>query len=165
MLGFLTVGLVVFVLVWFQPQQAFLNKTVNESVPAGGSAPSAGSGGATATPGAGQTTVFASGRFRSLEHDTTGRASLVKLADGSVLLRIENLVTLNGPDLHLYLSEVRASDDARAYGERFVDLGKLKGNRGNQNYPVPSGVDVSKYRSAVIWCKRFTVGFGVASLS
>src|SRR6266545_4802355 len=77
----------------------------------------------------------------------------------------ECLDTLNGPDLHVYLSEVPAGGDARAYGERFVDLGKLKGNKGNQNYRLPVNVDLSRYRSAVIWCKRFTVGFGVAPLS
>ena len=65
----------------------------------------------------------------------------------------------------MYLSEVPAGGDAGAYGKRFVDLGKLKGNKGNQNYRLPDNVDVSRYRSAVIWCKRFTVGFGVASLS
>ncbi len=46
-----------------------------------------------------------------------------------------------------------------------MDVGKLKGNRGNQNYRLPPNVDFSRYRSAVIWCKRFTVGFGVAPLS
>jgi hypothetical protein len=45
-----------------------------------------------------------------------------------------------------------------------VDLGKLKGNKGNQNYTLPADLDLSRYRSAVIWCKRFAVGFGVAPL-
>src|SRR5207249_4841088 len=107
-------------------------------------------------------TVLASGGFRSLEHQTTGRAVLIRLSDGRRYLRFENLNTSNGPDLHVYLSEVPAGPDLHAYGERSVDLGKLKGNIGNQNYLLPGGVDLSKYRSAVIWCKRFAVGFGVA---
>ena len=143
--GVLAVALVVFVLVWFQPQKIFLNTSVNE------------------TPAA-QGRSLATGEFRSLEHGTTGTAAIVELPDGSHILRFEDLDTLNGPDLHVYLSRVAASDDASAYGEGFVDLGKLKGNKGNQNYEIPPGTDLTQFRSVVIWCKRFTVGFGVAPL-
>lgn len=160
----LTAGLVVFVLVWFQPQQALLNTTVNEGLPGRGLAASAGAEGSSPQLGAEQT-ILATGGFRSLEHHTSGQALLVRVADGTVILRFESLDTLNGPDLHVYLSEMPAGGNARAYGQRFVDLGKLKGNKGNQNYRVPSDVDVSRYRSAVIWCKRFAVGFGVAPLT
>jgi hypothetical protein len=161
----LLVGLVVFVLVWFQPQQAFLNTTVQEALPSARAAAPPSPGGPTASPRSAESTVLAGGRFRSLEHETTGRAQLVRLADGRVLLRFEDLDTLNGPDLRVYLSEVPAGGDAHAYGEDFVDLGQLKGNKGNQNYAIPKGVDVTRFKSAVIWCRRFTVGFGVAPLT
>src|SRR6266508_1256413 len=145
-----------------------------ESGPNMGLGPASGGGGMVATPadpstgttppGAGQATVLASGEFRSLEPGTSGRAVVLELADGSRVLRFEALDTSNGPDLHVYLSEVAAGDDARGHGEGFVDLGKLKGNKGNQNYAIPTEVDLARYRSAVIWCKRFAVGFGVAPL-
>lgn len=165
------VVLVVFILVWFQPQQALLNRTVSETLPAGRPSasvgqPSASTGPRVSAPGPGSAqAILAGGRFRSLEHNTTGRALLVRLPDGRVFLRLERLDTLNGPDLHVYLSVVNAGGDARAYGENFLDLGKLKGNKGNQNYRVPANVDLSRFRSAVIWCKRFAVGFGVAPLA
>jgi hypothetical protein len=161
----LAVGFIVFVTVWFQPQQALLNTTVQETLPPAGSPPSPSVRGSAPTPGTGQSSVLASGTFRSLEHDTTGQAMLVMLADGRVFLRFEDLDTLNGPDLRVYLSEVPAGGDAHAYGEDFVDLGQLKGNKGNQNYLVPDDVDLTRFKSAVIWCRRFTVGFGVAPLS
>ncbi len=164
LLGALAVAAVVFVLVWFQPQKYFLNTTVNEAAPRGIVANPADPSTGTTPPGAGQATVLASGEFRSLEHGTSGRAVVLELADGSRVLRFEALDTSNGPDLHVYLSEVAAGDDARGYGEGFVDLGKLKGNKGNQNYAIPTEVDLSRYSSAVIWCKRFAVGFGVAPL-
>jgi len=53
----------------------------------------------------------------------------------------------------------RGTDDA------FVDLGGLKGNLGSSNYLIPAGTDLSGFRSAVIWCRRFSVGFGVAPLN
>jgi hypothetical protein len=171
----LAVGLVVFVLYWFQPQKLFLDQRVNEAVPT--AAPpaaidqtqepgSTGTGTETrvVTPAAAEPITLASGQFRRLEHETTGRALVVELAGGGRILRFDDLETSNGPDLHVYLSEVPASDDWYAYGERFVSLGKLKGNIGDQNYEIPAELDLSKFKSAVIWCKRFSVGFGVAPL-
>lgn len=108
--------------------------------------------------------ILAEGAFQSLEHATSGTAQVLELEDGSRFLRFEDLDTSNGPDLRVYLSEIPASDDWHAYGERFVDLGALKGNRGDQNYEIPEGTDLSHYESGVIWCRRFTVGFGVAPL-
>jgi hypothetical protein len=168
----ITVGLILFVLVWFQPQKLFLDQRVDETLP-GAPAGSTDVEGAPAERPAStgqapasepELVTLASGPFQSLEHATGGRALILEEADGTRFLRFEDLETSNGPDLHVYLSEVPASDDWYAYGERFVDLGKLKGNIGDQNYEIPAGVNLSKYRSAVIWCKRFSVGFAVAPL-
>lgn len=103
--------------------------------------------------------------FRSLEHTTTGQAIVTEFPDGRRILRFEHFETSNGPDLRVYLS-VGSSDAAfgKEYGEDFVELGRLKGNLGNQNYEIPAGTDLSKYRNAVVWCARFSVGFGVATL-
>jgi hypothetical protein len=46
----------------------------------------------------------------------------------------------------------------------FVSLGALKGNQGDQNYDLPSGIDLQKYRAVTIWCRRFGVNFGTAPL-
>jgi Electron transfer DM13 len=159
-------GLIIFVLVWFQPQKLFLNTTVNESVPgtvqtapAGETGPSAAADGS--PPGV---QVLSSGSFRSLEHATTGKAIVLHGPGGSPILRLEHLSTSNGPDLRVYLSHVPASGDLHAYRTGFIDLGALKGNRGSQNYAIPAGTDLPAFKSAVIWCRRFAVGFGVAPL-
>jgi hypothetical protein len=44
-----------------------------------------------------------------------------------------------------------------------VDLGGLKGNRGDQQYEIPSGVTVTG-RTIVIWCRAFSAPFGSATL-
>jgi len=58
---------------------------------------------------------------------------------------------------------------ARATGSwrnaRFIDLGSIKGNIGDQNYTLGSDADLSKYRAVSVWCKRFSVNFGAAPLS
>jgi hypothetical protein len=88
------------------------------------------------------------------------------LANGSHLLRFENFRTTNGPDLVVYLAAHAAPASAGDVTEAgFLGLGKLKGNVGNQNYRIPANVDVSAYRSAVIWCELFGVLFSPASLT
>ncbi|MDH3497546.1 MAG: DM13 domain-containing protein, partial [Gemmatimonadota bacterium] len=47
----------------------------------------------------------------------------------------------------------------------FVGLGGLKGNVGDQNYDIPAGTDLTRYRTVTIWCRRFSVNFGSAPLS
>ena len=84
---------------------------------------------------------------------------ILTLADGSRLLRIEDLDTSNGPDVKVVLSP-----DPDGYADGAISLGTLKGNKGSQNYAIPNDVDVATFRSVVIWCKRFVVDFGVAPL-
>lgn len=156
-------GLVAFILFWFQPQKLFIEQNVNEAAPQVAASPASSADGGNTPPR--EAVTVAQGTFQSLEHETTGTAQIIELDNGELFLRFEDLETSNGPDLRVYLSEVPASDDWYAYGERFIDLGGLKGNRGSQNYEIPAGTDLSKYKSAVIWCRRFTVGFGVAGLS
>lgn len=153
--AFVLVALFVFAIAWFEPHKLFIDQRVDEGIPGA----AAGAPAAAAEP-----RILAGGDFRSLEHATTGRAVILEVPDGRRFLRFEGLDTSNGPDLRVYLSEIPAGDDWYVYGERFVDLGALKGNVGSQNYRIPDGVDLSRFESAVIWCRRFSVGFGVAPL-
>jgi hypothetical protein len=138
------------VLVVFQPQLRFSDTTVREPPPA-----------ATLLPG---TVAVRSGALRGLDYRASGRAVLLPLVDGSHVLRLEDLDVDNGPDLHVYLATAPADSRASAFARDRVDLGRLRGNRGDQNYPVPRGVDTAAFRSAVIWCPRFSVGWAVAPL-
>ena len=91
-------------------------------------------------------------------HKAEGIAKVINLADGRTFLRLENLKTTNGPDLYVYLSVGKDALD-------IVNLGRLKGNIGNQNYEIPAGADLSKYNTVLIWCKAFSTLFGSAKLS
>jgi hypothetical protein len=169
-------GLIVVVLAWFQPQKLFLDQKVDEAVPTAAPAHSSAAPRAPTDPASTSTAVasatpaprqevLASGGFRSLEHHSTGVARLLRVADGSLFLRFEGLDTSNGPDLVVYLSAREANGDLHGWDQgEFVDLGSLKGNVGDQNYLLPAGTDPARYRSAVIWCRRFKVGFAVAPL-
>jgi hypothetical protein len=176
-------ALLSFGLYWFAPWNLFIDKKVQESVPTvaaspvvsdaptpaatpGSPAPNT-SGHASPTSPAGSTApvVVAQGEFQSLEHSTSGRALILQLADGSRYLRLEDLNTSNGPDLRVWITDQPASSDWHVWDDgAYVDLGALKGNIGDQNYLIPADVDLGTYRTAVIWCRRFKVGFGVAPL-
>jgi len=175
------IALIGFVLYWFEPQALLIDKRIDEDLPttssevqtdtddetstdeSGGADGEKGDGG-NANETAPEPQVIARGTLRGINHSANGAALLVKLADGSHILRFEDLAAENGPDLRVYLSAAPATSDGPAFNDDYVELGELKGNVGNQNYLIPGDVNLDKYRSAVIWCKRFEVGFAVAGL-
>ena len=88
------------------------------------------------------------------------------MADGSYLLRLEDFNVTNGPDLRIMLSDHADPMSKSAFQDsNYVELDKLKGNIGNQNYPIPADVDALSYSSVVIYCKPFHVLFSVAPLT
>jgi len=135
----------------FRPERLVLNRRVDEAMPVV-------RGGSAAQP-------VESGTFYSVVHPTNGTATVYQMEDGSRILRLTSFRTSNGPDVHVYMV---ASDDAKdaATVEKagFVDLGLIKGNIGDQNYTLAGDLDLAKYRAVSIWCKRFSVNFGAATL-
>lgn len=107
-------------------------------------------------------TIALSGTFKDADsfHRGSGKATLYILSDGKRVLRFEDFTVTNGPALSVYL--VRSVDGNVDSG--FLDIGKLKGNRGNQNYEIPADTDLSAYHSVIIWCVPFSVTFAIALL-
>ena len=90
-------------------------------------------------------------------HDAQGIAKVIPIEGGGKVLRLEDLVVTNGPDLYVYLSTDKSASD-------FVNLDRLKANIGNQNYQIPEGTDLTKYDTGLSWCKAFSVLVGSAEL-
>ena len=135
----------------FRPERLFVNHRVNESFPAGEDAASA--------------QVVASGTFSGVMHATVGAAIVYRLGDGHRILRFTNFRTSNGPDVHVYLVAANdAKDNATVKRADVIDMGTIKGNIGDQNYALRADLDLSKYRTVSIWCKRFAVNFGASPL-
>ena len=159
----------------FEPWRLFTSSEIDEPVPTAGvaAAPSATSA-PSERPVAGtpfpapppRDRVLSSGAFVPAEHATGGRARVLRLADGRRFLRLESLATSDGPDLHVWLSDQPSGGDWGSYDDgRYVRLGELKATNGNQNYVVPDAVDLAGLTTVVIWCDRFDVAFGTASLA
>ena len=111
--------------------------------------------------------AFKEGQFRDIDatHKGSGKAVILKNTDGSNILRLSDFTVTNGPNLVVYLVEgknVKTSDDVTS--SKWVSLGRLKGNVGDQNYFIPSEAGLDKYNSVVIWCEQFGVLFSSADL-
>ncbi|HET7107526.1 MAG TPA: DM13 domain-containing protein [Candidatus Acidoferrum sp.] len=148
------VGIPVLVGAWwvFRPEKLFVNQRVNEAAP---------------TALAAEPEALYTGRLEGKVHQTSGRATIYKSADGKQFLRLTDFTTSNGPDVHVLL--VRSNE--KAFGQEIVkgdldgvELGALKGNQGDQNYDLPTGLDLNQYQAVTIYCQRFHAIFGVAKL-
>jgi len=160
---------------WYLGSPLFLSSTVDEPGPVAGASPSPAaspadgpSAPASGTPASAGPTIPATpaplsltGTFQGADefHFGRGTATLVEVAPGSYVVRLEGFEVRNGPDLFVYLSP-----SAEGYAEGAIELGALKADKGNQNYEVPAGVSVAGAMSVVIWCRQFAVQFAAAPL-
>ena len=111
--------------------------------------------------------AVASGQFRDGDsfHKGSGAVTLYRLPTGEGLVRFEGLNVTNGPDLRVLVT-VHPDPMTRAdvHDADYTEIGKLKGNKGDQNYDVPADLDLASIRSIVIYCAPFQVVFSVAPL-
>ena len=136
----------------FRPERLVVNRRVDEAMPT--------------AQGESSPKPLVSGRFYSILHPTEGTATIYQMGDGSRVLRLASFSTSNGPDVHVYMVAANNAKDAATVEKAgFVDLGVIKGNIGDQNYALGSDLDLAKYRAVSIWCKRFSVNFGAATLT
>ena len=155
----LAVGAVV-----FQPWLIFVDTEIDDAIPVAVTP-------ATSAPGqpppAGPV-VISRGSLISHEHSTSGTVSIIEQPDGSRVLAIEDLDTTTGPDVHVWLSQGDVVEGfagwRTAAGVPHVDLGMIKGNKGNQVYEIPADVELGGYPSVFLWCVKFSVSFGAAEM-
>jgi electron transfer DM13 len=139
-------------LIWYLGFPLFIRTTLVEALPSA-AVPSAASSAAFAP--AAEPIAIASGELGRVDalHNGTGRVSLLRTGSSTVL-RFEGVAITNAPDVHVYLS--------RETGGKWTDatsvyLGPLKATNGSFNYTVPADVDLGPIRSAVVWCRQFSV--------
>lgn len=163
-------------LYWFQPWKLVTDTEVDDALAvvatATPAAPATAASSSTAGPADEPATgpaVVRTGAFVTHEHDTSGTARIIRTPDGRHRLELVDLATSNGPDLRIWLTDQPVRDGVagwRVFDDgRWVELGRLKGNRGDQVYEIPADVDLADLTSVSVWCKRFSVSFGAAPLT
>ncbi len=109
-----------------------------------------------ASANAGETVSKGSFEGRS-DHITTGNVEIVKAHDGSYKVILADNFSLDG-----------APDPKIAFGKDGVDKGTifapLKNKTGKQEYIVPASINPANFNEIYIWCEKFSVPLGVASL-
>lgn len=145
--------LIVVPIAWYLLSPLFIDNVVSEDLPAN----SGNTENSQGTLSESQIELY-SGSFVDADafHKTFGTAKVLEI-DGDRYLRFENFEATNGPDLKVYLSTDKGATD-------YVSLGDLKGNIGDQNYILPSNLDLEENSNVLIWCERFSVLFGSAKL-
>lgn len=152
---------------WWTVSPLFLTTTADERTreatvevttgPLSTAAPA--TGGASAAPAA---RLVGRGDLQRVDdvHQGKGPVVLFEL-EGKHVVRFENVMIQNGPDLHVYLARGMSG----AYdGSRDLYLGALKATNGTFTYDLPAGTNVADYKSVVVWCRAFSVLFTWADL-
>ena len=103
------------------------------------------------------------GRFYGIDHSAEGSATVYE-QNGAYVLRFEDDTDIqNGPDLYVWV--LPTEDYPEGGPTEYIDLGKIKGNVGGQNYQLPAEFDPTVHRTVLIWCLRFSVPFAAAPLA
>jgi hypothetical protein len=100
------------------------------------------------------------GSFVSGEHTTKGTARTIRLANGRRVLTLTGFETDAGPDLRVRIVPGDSTDGGAGTA---IDLGALKGNKGDQQYDLPKDLEPRNH-TVVIWCRAFSALFGSAEL-
>jgi hypothetical protein len=164
---------------WYLASPLFLSSSIDEPAPVVATAPSptpspsptpaatTAQGTASPAPSLAATPtppplIAFAGTFQGADefHFGRGTARLIETAPGQFIVRLEGFEVRNGPDLYVYLSP-----SAEGYAKGALEIGRLKADKGNQNYELAPGADVSSAASVVIWCKQFSVLFATAPLA
>ena len=80
-------------------------------------------------------------------------------------VQLNQFSTTKAPDLKIFLSPLPVSqlnDKNATQGAKLV--AKLKSPKGTQSYALPKGIDLTKYKSIIIHCEKFSKLWGAASL-
>lgn len=120
---------------------------------------------ATATPNKAPG-VLAFGNFDRKDdvHYASGQAIIARQQDGSVIVRLQDLDSANGPDLYVYVTEHPDPQNSDQLHQGGHNLGKLKATNGSFNYTLDPSIDPAKIKSVVIYCRPFSVIFSTAKL-
>jgi len=101
-----------------------------------------------------------SSAIHGIDHRASGTAVIYRQPDGSLVVGLEEIDIQPGPDYDVYVVPGTARTDVGG-GIRLDDL---RGNKGTQYYPVPTGADVAAGAwTVLVWCQTFDVAVAGAT--
>jgi hypothetical protein len=117
-------------------------------------------------------TILQTGSFYPVVHVGSGTVKIVKKLDGKRVLRLENFTTDNGPVIYVWLSTAIEPKTSAAVSINVGDYEQIgdpipAGTTypiATQDFDIPDAVNLSSFKSVVIWCVKFKVNFTSAVL-
>jgi hypothetical protein len=109
--------------------------------------------------------VVGTGNLYNVDRAGEGTLKIYEMGNGTRLIRLENFFVTISSDLEIGLSELaapRSSDEVAQAPFKVVSA--LKATVGNMNYDVPKDIDVTKYKSIVIWSETSRSAYAAASI-
>ena len=104
-----------------------------------------------------QDRVLASGKFQGQSgHATSGEVRVVKTAKGTILVLEPDFKFDGAPDPKLGFGK-------NGY-VKATQFSALKSNSGEQIYEIPTAIDPADYTELWVWCEKYSVPLGVATL-
>jgi hypothetical protein len=162
------IAIIALAALWYFVSPLFINKTVEEDLPDEfvQMMPSdEGRSTSEVAEPAGEVVAPRMGSFIDVDaiHKGSGSAILLE-GESSSIVRFEDFEVTNGPDLFVLLAKGERITKSSELGD-YINLGRLKGNKGAQNYEIPEDIDPSEYDSVIIYCRAFSVVFSSADLN
>ncbi|AFZ56112.1 DM13 domain-containing protein [Anabaena cylindrica FACHB-243] len=108
--------------------------------------------------------VVQSESFKTLEHRTQGKVSIITINSNRYLALDNNFNTDHGPDLVVILYRGDKPPKYNIKKQDYISIASLQKTKGSQRYALPKNVRLSDFGSVGIWCRRFNVSFGYAGL-
>ena len=96
------------------------------------------------------------GNFENAVHSTSGIVKVYEDKNKKRTLVLENFKTDAGPDLRIYLAEDKSVTN-------FIQITD-KVQNGNISLEIPSDADLNKQNHVLIWCRKYSVLFGLAKV-
>lgn len=112
--------------------------------------------------------IVARGAFTPVDEvrNASGNVIVYQQADNSKVVRFEEFIAVNGPDLRVMLTaktlEQLTADPSLSITD--VDLGPLRGTQGSQNYSLPPEIDIRSYTRLVIVSGTLNIIYSIAPL-
>ncbi len=109
--------------------------------------------------------VLATASMYDVDRVGKGSVRIIALPGGQRLLRLDDFFVSINSDLEIWLSEAphpTSTPEAAASPHRRVSF--LKATAGSMNYELPADLDLSRYRSIVIWCELTSNAYAAATL-
>ncbi len=105
------------------------------------------------------------GSWTTKKNAITGTWSIEKNGDEQVITLSEDFSTKSGPDLKIFLSPMTVAEvTGKTATQGSVLVSELESNKGSQQFVVPANIDLSKYKSILIHCEKYSVLWGGADL-